>query len=695
MDRRSARHVPNRQGVLAAVLLVVALATLPGVGAGPARAAGDPLCPLAPLPVGMPWTSAYATQQFRVREAEGKARAGLRLRAAEATRDKAAAAAMDDYDVRFYRLALDLNTATRIVTGTTTIEATVTAPTMSQMVLDFGSQCTTMGARAGGVATSFTWNLGILTVNLDRPYATGEKVVVDVDYAGNPTSDYFGWNFYGGQLLVWTLSEPYGARVWWPCKDVCTDKADSVDIDVTLPSTMTAVSNGTLASVTVPAPGRKTFHWRERYPIATYLVSLAAHPYAVVNGTYNTQAGGTMPVTHYVVPSEVIGATAGFASTPTMITAFADAFGEYPFVAEKYGHAQFPWGGGMEHQTCTSLYIGAYDEGIISHELGHQWFGDLITCADFRHIWLNEGFATWSEAVWRESQSGFAAYKAEMAGARYLGAGTIFVEDPTNFSDIFNYSLSYQKASWVPHMLRHVMGDATFFAGLQDYRAQYGYGSATTEQFQAVMEAACGKDLSAFFQQWIYGQYTPRYDYAWKSEPAGAGWRVRLRITQSQVNTGLFTMPLDVMITTTAGPQTFVVENSQATQWYAFDVAAAPTAVTLDPDDWVLCTKRFQNTSDVPVAAASARLLGAAPNPFNPRTTVRFSLPLAGDARLDLFDASGRLVSVLADGPFAAGDHGVPWDGRDRQGREAASGTYYARLSVGADVSTVSLTLVR
>ncbi len=698
MDRR--RPLPSRRRRPLGPVLGTLLALLGAAGL-PSGAAGDPLCPLAPLPTGVAWSNQYVTQQHRVREAEAKARAGMRMQKAAASRDKAAAKAMEDYDVNYYRLAIDLNTTARILTGTTTVEATVTGPSLAQLGLDFGSQCTATAARAGGsvatlAAATFSADMGVLTVNLDRTYATGEKVTVQVDYAGNPTSDYFGWNSYGGQMLVWSLSEPYGARIWWPCKDVCTDKADSVDIDITVPSTMTAVSNGTLAAVTVPATGRKTFHWQERYPIAPYLVSLAVHPYAVVNDTYNTLAGGTMPVTHYVVPSELAAATTGFASTPAMIAAFAGVFGEYPFVNEKYGHAQFPWGGGMEHQTCTSIYYGAYDEGIVSHELGHQWFGDLITCADFGHIWLNEGFATWLEAVWKEQHYGFAAYKAEMAGARYTGAGTIFVEDPTNFNDIFNYSLSYLKASWVPHMLRHVLGDATFFAGLQAYRAQYGYGSATTEQFRAVMEAASGRDLSAFFQQWIYGQYTPRYDYAWKSEATESGWRVRLRITQSQVNTGLFTMPLDVQVTTAAGTQVFVVDNSQATQWYAFDVAAAPTAVTLDPDDWVLCTKRFQNASDVPSAAAGvARLVGAAPNPFNPNTTVRFSLPRAAAARLELFDAAGRLVAVLADGAFEAGDHGAAWDGRDRGGRDAASGTYYARLTVEGRASTTALALVR
>ncbi|MBK6735316.1 MAG: hypothetical protein IPG61_14790 [bacterium] len=691
MTRRSSCCILAAALVLS--LAVTSQVRAEGVAAPVVTPVGESLSPLAPLPEATPWSGPHGTRQHRAREAESKARAGMRMQKGAGA--DASAKAMADFDVRWYRLALDLNPTTQILTGTTTVEAVVTNGPLSLLHLNLGSQVTTSAARSGGAATTFSWSGGILAVVLDRAYDAGEKVTVDIDYAGNPAGSYFGWSTFGGQPLIWTLSEPYGARVWWPCKDLNTDKADSVALDVTVPSNLVVASNGVLTGVTTPSAGKKTYHWRERYPIAPYLVSLAIHPYAIINDTYYPDAGGTMPVTHYVVPSELANATAGFAPTVDMIGAFADAFGEYPFVDEKYGHAHFPWGGGMEHQTCTSLYHGTYAEYIIAHELGHQWFGDLITCADFSHIWLNEGFATWSEAYWKEVRYGTASYHAEMAAARYLGPGTIFVEDPSDFNAIFDYNLTYQKASWVPHMLRHVMGDATFFAGLQQYRAQHGFASANTAQFQAVMEAASGRDLSAFFQQWIYGQYFPRYDFSWVTEPAGAGWRVRLRIKQSQINTGLFTMPLDVRIETETGPQTFVVENSQAVQWYVLELDSPPLGLALDPQNWVLCDKRFLGTSDVPVAAAAAQLLGAAPNPFNPRTTVRFSLPTAGDVRLDLHDAAGRLVAVLAEGPFAAGEHGVAWDGRDRQGRAAASGTYYARLRAAGDTGTIPLTLVR
>ncbi|MBK8166834.1 MAG: T9SS type A sorting domain-containing protein [bacterium] len=670
-------------------LMILALAT----AVAPVGAA-EPLSPLAPEPGAAPWSGTYHSQQHRAREAESKARAGMRLQKAEASRPAGAAKAMSDYDVRWYGLVLDLNPTTRIVTGTTTVRAQVVNGPLTSLQLDFGSQMTASAARSAGVPASFTWNSGILAINLDRAYGTGEIVDVAIDYAGNPSSSGFGWNTYQGQPLIWTLSEPYGARIWWPCKDTATDKADSVSLDVTVPSNLIVASNGVLTGVSTPVAGKKTYHWRERYPIATYLVSLAIHPYAIINDVYYPQDGGTMPVTHYVLPSQLGAATAGYAVTVDMIEAFADAFGEYPFVAEKYGHAQFPWGGGMEHQTCSSMYYNNYDEYLIAHELGHQWFGDLVTCADFSHIWLNEGFATWLEAYWKEVRYGIASYHAEMAAARYLGAGTIFVENPNDFSAIFDYYLSYLKASWVPHMLRHVLGDEAFFAALKQYRDTHGFGAATTEQFQAVMESASGRDLAAFFQQWIYGEYFPRYDYSWRHEPAGAGWRVRLRIKQSQTNAGLFVMPLDVRIDTAGGPYTFVVQNDAPEQWYALEVPSAPTAVTLDPEDWVLCETRFLGVSDVPDAGLALGL-EAAPNPFNPRTTVRFTLGEEGQVALAVHDAAGRLVAVLAGDRFAAGQHAVTWDGRDREGRAAASGTYFARLRAGDQTRTLALTLVR
>ena len=670
-------------------------------GAGSVLAAGHPT-PMALPTDRQPWQAVTAPDLHRQLEAETKTRvlfASKRLRASGVEK---ATANMDLYDVHFYDLDLDIDPTTRVLTGEAVIAAAVVGDSMTTIDLHLGPSMNVSAVQAGGVPTTFARTPTVLSVTLDRTYVQGELLQVVVNYAGNPTgggltSEYFGWSSYGGQPLLWTLSEPYGAREWWPCKDLNTDKADSVALHVTVPDNLIVASNGTLDQVTVPAPGRMTYHWTERYPIVTYLVSVTAHSYAVFTDEYVSAQGDTMPLEYYVVQDRLASAMAGYAVVPDMISAFAGLFGEYPFIEEKYGHAHFLWGGGMEHQTCTSLTYASNSEGLIAHELAHQWFGDLITCSDFAHIWVNEGFATWSEAYWREQNEGVAAYHDEMNDARYLGPGTIIVETPEDFSTIFNFFTTYQKASWVPHMLRRMVGEGTFAAALTRFRTDRAYGDANTADVQAAFEAESGLDLTAFFQQWIYGEYYPAYGLSWTTASEGAQSRVQVRIAQTQTNTGLFAMPLDLRVRTDQGDTTFVVQNSSAEQWYDFVVDGVVSDVQLDPDDWVLCTVSDEGVSAVEqnTPQRAVELLTNVPNPFNPTTAIRFHLAQPTAVQLAIHDLSGRLVKKLVAGTFAAGDHRVRWDGTDGAGRAVASGTYFARLRGGQRPQVRSLTLIR
>jgi len=673
-------------GISLLVLGLMAIPILAGAGA---------VVPRAPLPQGSPWTIQYETRQYLVNEAETKARRMALKAGLDAAGMMNATPNMALYDVHFYDLVIDLNPVSTTLTGTAAVTLEVTGDEISTLDLNLDNKMSVWQVESGGQVVTSSHTGDILTTTLDRTYVLGEFVTVEIEYFGNPQGDYFGWALYGGKPLIWTLSEPYGAREWWPCKDLNTDKADSVNITVTVPDNLIVACNGLLTAETIPEPGKKTYAWQERYPIATYLVSMTAHPYTVLHDEYHSALGDTMPLDYYIVPDKYDDAMS-YAVVPDMITGFAGGFGEYPFLNEKYGHVHFPWGGGMEHQTLTSLHYGAYGQGIIAHELAHQWFGDLVTCADFGHIWLNEGFATWSEAYWREMAEGIPAYHDEMAEARYLGPGTIFVENPDNFWTIFDYNLVYQKASWVPHMLRHMLGDDDFFLALRQYLDTYGHGSATTEQFQAVMEGVSGLELTAFFQQWIYGDYYPIYDFSWNSQPSGGGHQVSIRVEQVQTLGGLFTMPLDVVVQTTGGPAIFVIDNSEEVQWYSFQVDDPVVAVALDPDSWVLCEIHDQGVSpvrdDVPDVA---RLVGNVPNPFNPITEIRFTLPVHQVVRLGVYDVSGRLVKTVVDEARPAGDNAARWDGTDRSGRAVASGTYFARLT-GKGVDQVrSMALIR
>ncbi|MAF26286.1 MAG: M1 family metallopeptidase [Gemmatimonadota bacterium] len=516
-----------------------------------------------------------ALREHRLAEATAK------TRAVSARISRRGTANQDLYDALHYDLELNLDPSSQTLTGTVTATVRVTGASIAEVDLDLSSGMSVASATAGGAAAAFAHGSDVVTVTLDRTYSTGESVVLSVTYLGNPAGGAFGWDSHSGQDMIWTLSEPYGARDWWPSKDQNTDKPDSVDIRITVPDHLTAVSNGTLVS-DIDHGATRTFHWHSSYPIATYLVSLAIHPYTYFSDWYTPTPTDSMEVGFWVFADHYVAVQATYAKTVPMLGSFAAAYGEYPFLNEKYGHAEFNWGGGMEHQTVSSL--GAWSEDLISHELAHQWWGDEVTCADFGHIWLNEGFATWSEAYWKETVDGAGTYRDYMDAAAYYGSGTIIVENPANFGSIFDVDLSYNKASWVVHMLRGVMDDTDFFAGLQLYRATYGGGSATTEQLRDVMESVSGVDLDAFFQQWIYGEYFPVYRPSWTH----GGGTLDLVIEQVQTNTGLFTMPIDIRVITSADTLDFTVQNSAASEAYALAVPGTVEAVLVDPDRWIL-----------------------------------------------------------------------------------------------------------
>jgi len=494
-----------------------------------------------------------------------------------------------DYDVLYYDLDLEMIPSTETITGTVTMVARVLASSIASVDLDLETTgMTVTQTKVGGETVPFTHTNDILSVTTNVTYTTDEIFTVEVTYSGTPDPSYgaFGFDTYAGDDMIWSLSEPFGARSWWPCKDDPSDKADSVDVRITVPSNLIVVSNGALVSATSVSPSKVQYHWHEEYPISTYLVSVAIHPYTTYSDWYHYAPSDSMEIQFFVFPDHYSYVQTNYAKVPDMMTVYAGLFGEYPFLDEKYGHAEFLWGGGMEHQTCTSL--GTWNEGVIAHELAHQWFGDLITCDDFHHIWINEGFATYCEALWQENEYGEPAYWSEMLAAKYLGPGTIYVPDTSDWNRIFDSGLSYNKGSWVLHMLRHVLGDATFFTCLQTYvTSTHAYGNATTEEFRDLCEAVSGMDLDWFFHQWIYEEYYPTYSYQWSANPSGMQWDVSLDIEQLQSNY-IYKMPVDITVEFAAGETTLVVWDSLATQSFALTVDQEPVAVSLDKDQWIL-----------------------------------------------------------------------------------------------------------
>jgi aminopeptidase N len=393
-----------------------------------------------------------------------------------------------------------------------------------------------------------------------------------------------------------------------------------------------------------------------------------------------------MRLEYYVFPDNYDAVQTNYGLTKDMIGAFAQRFGEYPFINEKYGHAEFVWGGGMEHQTLTSL--GGYGESLIAHELGHQWWGDMVTCANFHHIWLNEGFAEYGESLWYEAQYGIDRMHNDMNSKKYFGAGTIFVEDTTSVGSIFNKNLSYAKASWVLHMLRHVVGDSAFFEGLQEYGDRYRFKSAVTEQFRDVMEEISGIDLDAFFQRWIYGEYYPIYEVTYNFNSDS----LFIQIEQTQANE-VFEMPIDIKANFVNNSEQFwVIQNTQKNESFSFALPASSIleSIEIDPDNWIL-KKISDGTVVIP---DDFYLYPVYPNPFNANVTIRFKLEDEGDVQLNVFDISGKRIWQHS-AKFTIGTHSIKWDGKNLHGYKVPSGTYFIEASNGTLIKTRKMLLLK
>jgi aminopeptidase N len=486
---------------------------------------------------------------------------------------------------------------------------------------------------------------------------------------------------------IWTLSEPYGAPDWWPCKDNPTDKADSIDVWVTCDENFKAGSQGKLISVTSAGPGFHTYHWKHRYPISTYLVSVALTDYAEFSDWYKYAPGDSMEILNYVIPPVATITRSQLGLTVPMLEIFSDLYGLYPFVTEKYGHSQFGWGGGMEHQTMTSLGkhpTFGFTEDLVAHELAHQWFGDMITMKTWPDIWLNEGFATYSVALYRERRYGKASSDLYMA-SRILSvlavdAGSVYVSDTTNISSLFSGRLVYNKGACVLKMLRYVVGDSLFFAAMKSYAtdSRFRFKNASTGDLKGVFENVSGKDLGYFFQQWIYGEGFPNYYYEWGWVSEGSGSRVRLSLSQtSGTNPVFFTMPLDIRISGGGADTTITVTNDSASQAWVWSLPFAPESLVIDPDNRILKTIQgsLVNVNDVGKKNLSFALDQNYPNPFNPATMIRYTVPVRSRVRMEIIDLLGRLVTVLIDREMEEGRYEVGWR------PEGASGVYICRMT--------------
>lgn len=508
----------------------------------------------------------------------------------------------DWYDVKHVHLDLTLDNQSVYIEGRAAITSEVLVNNMSRYVFELNPKLSISYIGMNGHTASYLRNGDIVEVVMPAAATKGAMVLCEVGYKGTPDAGSVFF-FQGGlnnaveenwgSRVTYTLSEPYMAKDWWPCKQSLQDKINSAEIWATVPGTLRAGSNGVLQNITNMPGGKKRYEWSTRYPVAYYLLSVSVAEYEDYSFQTGLPDGDQLLVQNFIftAPGVLQQYKNGIDSTGVMLSYFSELFGKYPFYKEKYGHCMGPLFGGMEHQTMTTLRHFNYP--LVAHELAHQWFGDHVTCATWHDIWLNEGFATYAEYLFADMYKDGSAYMRDIHAVVLddtIVNGSVYVPgaDTINPYRIFENRLSYDKGAAVLHMLRYIIADdAVFFEILRKYQQQYAFGNATTGDFKNVAENVSGMNLDTFFSQWIYGEGYPEYDVTWNQ----LGTRVVLKVVQNTSvpsSVALYDVPLDVRVRSTLQDTVIRLEGSKKEQSLMFNIIGKITSVQPDPDNWVL-----------------------------------------------------------------------------------------------------------
>ncbi|PNQ74684.1 peptidase M1 [Hanstruepera neustonica] len=542
------------------------------------------------------WTSTTFSQNFD-REltsiSEAEAKAAMRRMSQNYSRNMNTG----NYDIKYHRLEFDIDPSQASISGqvTTYFEA---KENLSQVTFELTDNMIVSEVLQRGSSLSFSQNADDeVVITLPQTQNLGVLDSLTISYSGNPISSGFGsfaQTTHSGDPIIWTLSEPYGAKGWWPCKQDLIDKIDSIDVYLTTPTLnpsneeYIAVSNGVELSQIIDGDS-KTTRYKHRYPIPAYLVAIAVTNYEVYSHTVPNN-GNPFEIVNYVYPENLASAQASTPVTVDIMNLFSNLFEEYPYANEKYGHAQFGWGGGMEHTTVS--FMGGFSRGLIAHELAHQWFGNKITCGSWKDIWLNEGFATYLSGLVIEDFDGNGAFRnwkeQRISSITSSPSGAVYLSDAdtTSVNRIFSSRLSYNKGAMVLHMLRKKIGDAQFYQGMQDYLAtpELAFAYAKTPDYQTKMEAASGEDLTEFFNDWVYNQGYPSYTID-VSPASGNQVLIQINQTQSDASVDFFEAPVPIRLVGTGGENLdLVLNNSFDGETFLETVNFEVSNVLFDPE---------------------------------------------------------------------------------------------------------------
>jgi aminopeptidase N len=558
-----------------------------------------------------------------------------------------------NYDVTYHelRFSVDPSVTNPYINGIvkTTFKA---LSDIDAVTFDMATELTVSSVTMNSASLTFSQSNYELNINLPATVTTGNSATVVITYAGSPpqAEGAFTRGTHSGTPVIFTLSEPFGARDWWPCKQDLNDKIDSFDIYITCPDTYIGVSNGLLQS-SITSGGTTTRHFKHNYPIPAYLISLNVTNYV----TYNIQAGlGTVdnpffPINNYLYPESNTASNRGFIDlTIPIMNFFEQKFGPYPYRNEQYGHVQFGWGGGMEHTTMTSM--GAWNSrSLIAHELGHQWFGNKVTCGTWKDIWLNEGLTEYSAGIVVEELDGDAAFvtwkSGKISNITSQTGGAVYLTDSEalNVGRIFSSRLSYNKGSMVTHMLRWVMGNVNFFQALQNYlnAPNLAFGYAVTTDLKSQLETVHGSSLTEFFDDWIYGQGYPTYTV--NAQNWGAG-QAKITVSQTQSNTSVsfFEMPLEIRLSGAGGlTRDVVVNHTFSGQEFIVPVPFVVTGMTFDPNKHIISRNNVATLANE--SFDLEQTISIYPNPTTNELHIMMPTTLQLD-KVEIYNTLGQLV---------------------------------------------------
>jgi aminopeptidase N len=455
-------------------------------------------------------------------------------------------------------------------------------------------------------------------INISLPNALPQNALdsIRIHYHGTPNmgTRAYSRSVNASGVNISTLSQPYGGPYWWPCRDNLKDKIDSLDVQLTVDTPYTAVSNGVLQNV-VNKGSKRTFSFKHRYPIANYLVAVSFSKYnTYTQKAFLSSTQKDLDIVNYVFPHNKLNEVkVQTLETVRMIQLFDSLFGQYPFHKEQYGHAQFSWGGGMEHQTMSFMVNFNYD--LIAHELAHQWFGDKITCGTWKDIWLNEGFATYSNLLCYDflgtEKQWLNVLKKTQEEVMSVPYGSVYAKDTADVNKLFDYRTTYQKGAMVLHQLRWLIGDSAFFQAIRLYLMDQNlaYNFAKQKSLQTYFETTSKQNLNDYFKDWIFGEGYPNYQIVWQQK--GNQFEMDIKQTSSFSSKDTFNVPLPILLRGSSRDTFLRIDIKSLNQMHKIALDFKVKELVFDPQYWLLAKTQIQ----FPIT--NNDLISIYPNPFN------------------------------------------------------------------------------